>query len=194
MIQSVFTRGINEILIVTSHSLTMWKELRKKHAITRADDGCCSREVWDPRVNQCVPCNVGYTGKDCKQQCRYPYYGMHCLNTCLCNEMDCDFQIGCLHLQGSSTTPNQVTDRTDDKSMHTITSGAEKHNKELTSPNDVNENHLLHLVLGFGTVLLTCTLAYIILWIYAKIKNIHSEDHERRSLYAEPDDIVTLHI
>lgn len=40
-------------------------------------------------------CPIGYMGKDCKQQCRYPNYGKQCQSFCNCTADFCDHIGGC---------------------------------------------------------------------------------------------------
>lgn len=44
---------------------------------------------------QCLECEVGYMGPNCKIPCIYPTYGLHCRLFCICNQSECDNINGC---------------------------------------------------------------------------------------------------
>lgn len=40
-------------------------------------------------------CNVGFFGKDCRERCPVPTYGVDCQFTCNCSDDNCHFAFGC---------------------------------------------------------------------------------------------------
>ncbi|XP_062582475.1 multiple epidermal growth factor-like domains protein 10 [Saccostrea cucullata] len=71
--------------------------------ITGCKDG--SATLWPPETTKkhnLLPsktftdgCLHGYTGPDCKLQCRYPSFGVNCQEECDCQEEYCNFITGC---------------------------------------------------------------------------------------------------
>lgn len=46
-------------------------------------------------------CPSGYIGRYCDTQCRFPYYGVHCQQTCACSLSKCSFISGCPNIKHS---------------------------------------------------------------------------------------------
>ncbi|XP_065929625.1 cell death abnormality protein 1 [Magallana gigas] len=50
----------------------------------------------------CIPCNVGYSGKNCDTKCVFPSFGKDCKSTCNCKEINCDHAEGCKNSTGKT--------------------------------------------------------------------------------------------
>lgn len=43
-----------------------------------------------------LACLIGYRGKDCAIQCKYPRYGQGCQSLCNCLKNECHYSQGCI--------------------------------------------------------------------------------------------------
>ncbi|XP_078326573.1 uncharacterized protein LOC111105254 isoform X2 [Crassostrea virginica] len=56
---------------------------------------CCTGYFWNSSLITCEPCNIGYHGPNCKEQCIYPSYGKDCQLKCNCLKESCSHVYGC---------------------------------------------------------------------------------------------------
>lgn len=56
---------------------------------------CCYGYKLNSERTECVPCEEGYTGKNCEIVCPFPSYGLDCQSICNCAETTCDHVNGC---------------------------------------------------------------------------------------------------
>nr|XP_022295137.1 multiple epidermal growth factor-like domains protein 11 [Crassostrea virginica] len=56
---------------------------------------CCTGYFWNSTSITCEPCNIGYHGPNCKEQCIHPSYGKDCQLTCNCSKESCSHVYGC---------------------------------------------------------------------------------------------------
>nr|XP_022294047.1 protein draper-like isoform X2 [Crassostrea virginica] len=56
---------------------------------------CCTGYFWNSTLITCEPCNIGFNGPNCKEQCIYPSYGKDCQLTCNCSKESCSQVYGC---------------------------------------------------------------------------------------------------
>ncbi|XP_062571271.1 cell death abnormality protein 1-like [Saccostrea cucullata] len=57
--------------------------------------GCCRGFRYDPNLEECIKCKIGYGGPACLYPCPYPGYGFGCQRTCKCTEGYCNVTVGC---------------------------------------------------------------------------------------------------
>lgn len=91
-------------------------------------------------LNNSSECPAGYTGRDCKFSCLYPFYGEDCLMRCECSPETCDFVSGC-----------EVTSKTVTSSEHHTTNS-----KDVVFPcefyrNYCGKNNALYQFYGTAT-------------------------------------------
>lgn len=70
---------------------------------------CCQGYKLDIAQDTCIPCELGFTGRNCVTKCLHPSYGQDCQSSCDCNatQMYCHHAYGCVRFseyQIQSTT------------------------------------------------------------------------------------------
>nr|XP_034309253.1 cell death abnormality protein 1-like isoform X2 [Crassostrea gigas] len=63
---------------------------------------CCTGFHLDMVKQMCIPCNVGYSGKNCDTKCVFPSFGKDCKSTCNCKDINCDHAEGCNNSTGKT--------------------------------------------------------------------------------------------
>ncbi|XP_062611679.1 uncharacterized protein LOC134273496 isoform X2 [Saccostrea cucullata] len=177
------------------------------------EHGCCSNTYWDPDDQQCKPCTGGYVGRNCGKMCKYPYYGMDCLQECQCNESNCDFQIGCQLLTDSTIFDdltstkgaafeknNTLPDNFTHSAKGSVTNySSVSYNITTNYTTDGKESPLLYLIVVLSLLCITGISAYFIFIVYMKWKgHVHWQMSKisgpESAHYEEPCDLVHLHI
>ncbi|XP_078321485.1 uncharacterized protein LOC111111803 [Crassostrea virginica] len=79
-------------------------------------------EITIKRTGNTKPCETGFNGSSCYQQCPYPSYGLNCASKCNCIYKDCHYQYGCKKSRGDilgTITKGHITEKTIKKSGNT---------------------------------------------------------------------------
>eukprot|EP00105_Crassostrea_gigas_P017920 XP_011435873.1 PREDICTED: uncharacterized protein LOC105334206 isoform X2 [Crassostrea gigas] len=75
----------------------------KRNAKEKCQEDC----HWIEINNTCIDCPLGFYGRHCSSQCRYPNFGKHCQQDCShCEKEVCNASFGCLTKDKEETSPD----------------------------------------------------------------------------------------